>query len=86
MTLLPQHVARGAVGPPRLAPSVELGVPTSVCHLPPVRGERGVRHISRCSVIQTGGRLGSAGRTVEKIHEIQLGTEPRLFPSVPSCG
>lgn len=55
VTLLLQHEARGAVGPHRLASSVELGVPTSICHLPPVRGERGVRHISRPSVIQTGG-------------------------------
>lgn len=55
VALLLQHVARGAVGPPRLASSVELGVPTSICHLPPFRGERGVRHVSRPSVIQTGG-------------------------------
>lgn len=74
-----QHIARGAVGPPRLASSVEMGVPTSICHLRPVRGERGVRHINRPSVIQTGGYLGSAVRVVEK--EIQLGMEWMLFPS-----
>lgn len=79
MRMFLQHIACGAVGPPRLASGVEMGVPTSICHLRPVRGERGVRHINRLSVIQPGGYLGSAVRVVGK--EIQLGMEWMLFPS-----
>lgn len=89
VTLFLQHIARGAVGPPRLAASLQLGVPTSICHLPPVRGERGVRHIDRPSGIQTGGSLGSVVRMVEK--EIQLDALSQLLvlqtvgQDVPSC-
>ena len=64
-----QHVTRGAVGNPSLASIVELGVPPSVCHLPPTRGMRGLSH-AECRatlplVIQTGGYLESAGRMEE---------------------
>lgn len=64
-----QHVARGAVGTPRLASIVEVGVPPSICHLPPAGGVRGASH-AMCPatlplVIQTGGCLGSAVRMEE---------------------
>lgn len=60
-----QYVARGAVGTPGLASVGEVGVPSSICHLPPARGARGASHATCLeilpSVIQTGGGyLGSA--------------------------
>lgn len=74
-----QHIACGAVGHPRLVSSVEMKVPTAICHLPPVRGERRVRHIIRPSVIQTGGYMEAAVRVTEA--DIQLGMGWLLFPS-----
>ena len=54
-----QHVARGAVGTPILTSIVEVGVPPSICHLPPGRGVKGVSHgmclVGLPSVIQAGG-------------------------------
>lgn len=79
MMLFLQHVACGVVGPPRLVSSVEVGVPTSVCHLPPVRGERRVRHIIRPSVMQTEGYMEFAVRMTEP--DDQLGMGWLLFPS-----
>lgn len=59
--LLLQHVARGAVGTPGLASIVEVGVPPSIRHLPPVRGVRRASHGMLLAifplVIQTGGYL-----------------------------
>lgn len=60
--LLLQHVA--------LASIVEVGVPPSICHLPPARGVRGVSH-AKCLVtlplvIQAGCDLRSAVR-IEKV-------------------
>lgn len=72
MILFLQHVAGRAVGPPRLVSSAETRVPTSIGHLPPVGGERGVRHRIRPWVIQTGGCLGSAVGMSEE--GIQMGT------------
>lgn len=66
-----QHIARGAVGTPGLASMVEVGVPRSICHLPPVRGVRGgVSHAMMCVailplVIQTGGDLESGWKRWE---------------------
>lgn len=61
-----QHVARGVVGTPHLASIVEVGLPPSICHLPPARGVSGVSHAICLAllllVIQTGGYLGSAVR------------------------
>lgn len=61
-----QHVACGAVGTPSLTSIVEVGVPPSICHLPPARGVRGVSHgiclIILPLVIQTAGYLESAFR------------------------
>lgn len=68
-----QHVARGAVGTPRLASTVDVGVPPSICHLPPARGLRGASHamclVALALVIQTGRYLGSAVR----MNEVQPG-------------
>lgn len=64
-----QLVACGAVGTPMLGSIVEVGVPPSICHLPPTRGMRGVSHAMSLAilalVIQTGGYLVSAVRTGE---------------------
>lgn len=79
MMLFLQHIACGAAGPPRLVSSVEMGVPTSVCHLPPVRGERRVRHIICPSVMQTEGYMEFAVRMTET--DVQLGMGWLLFPS-----
>lgn len=73
-----QHVARGGVGTPSMASIVEVGVPPSICHLPPARGVRGVSHarylVILPSVIQTGGYLGSAVR-MEEVQPWILGKE-----------
>lgn len=72
MILFLQHIAGRAVGPPWLVSSVEMRVPTSIGHLPPVGGERGMRHRICPWVIQTGGCLGTAVRMSEE--GIQMGT------------
>lgn len=63
-----QQVARGAVGNPSLASTVEVGVAPSICHLPAARRVRRVSH-AKCLAtlsfdIQTGGCPGSAVRTI----------------------
>lgn len=63
------HVARCAVGTPGLATMVVMGVPSSICHLPPARGVRGASHAMCLAilplVIQTGGYLEPAVRMEE---------------------
>lgn len=69
--LLLQHVARGALGTPPLASVVDMGVPPSVCHLPPARGVSGVSHATGLPlVIQKGRSLWSAVRMEEEQHGI----------------
>lgn len=64
-----QHIVHGAVGTPGLASIVEVGVPPSICHLPPARGVRGASHatclVILLLVIQTEWYLGSPDRMDE---------------------
>lgn len=65
-----QHVACGVVGTPSLTCTVEVGVPPSICHLPPARGVSGVSHgiclIILPSGIQAVGYLESAFRKARR--------------------
>lgn len=69
MTLLLHHVACGAVGTPIRTSVFKVGVPPSICHLPPGWSLKGVSH-GKCpktlpSVIQAGGYVESQVRMAE---------------------
>lgn len=69
VALLLHHVTCGTVGTPILTSTFEVGVPPSICHLPPGWSLEGVSH-GMClktlpSVIQAGGYLDSQVRTEE---------------------
>lgn len=74
LPLLLQHVSHGAVGTP--IKSSIVGVPASICHLPPGRGMRGASHDMflevLLSVIQAGGCPGSLTQ-LEKVQDYNLG-------------
>lgn len=76
--LLLQHITRGALRKPSLAPIIEVGVAPSVCHLSPARKVRGVSHAMCLAilplVIQTGRYLRSAV-SMDEAPALEVGDE-----------